>query len=1067
MNLKEIRVKWDKEKDYYKTQELGTGVHSFVKSLLESDELFSLKESLLSTQIEMRKESYIHENKAKEGRKADFVIYIDPNIIIPLEAECYENIQAGIQQLFNYQKDFEKHYGILTDGFTWRFYNNNDFRAFTLFQILEEPNIFLEFWHTYIMPESYYLSFFEPHSQLSLLKETEILSVEANRQLFFENITSLIYSFGNKLQVEGYFNGLDKKEKAKQAVEITYAYIIQFILYKALVDNAFGDFTNKFDDIVEAIHDCLRVKQYGKILAIIEGISNTISENVYRPFREEQNFISQTLMDLIRKPQNELHEVAPWLDIFMFIKKYNFANIQNEIFGYVYENYLKVLYEDIKRGQYFTDPSVVNFMLQQIGYEPKNLVERYASDKESISLIDPSCGSGTFLYSAVNNIVKAFGNGSIEKSTHVEELVGNNIFGLDIAEFPLYLAEMNILMRMLPLIINEKYNNPVEKKIKVFKTRDSIAEFWNTSLKYKGGKITRDTKVNSGQLALIKDELGLEYKSYERKEDDIAELKNSIENQPEIPRRRFDYVIGNPPYLHYNACTELLSFKWIGKAEIKLNDIYGVNLHSVPNHPKKYRPNPNIYAFFLALGLALLKDNGSLCYIIPQTVLTAGDLDVIRYHLAKFTTVCKIVTFTGKMFIGRGLTQDKPIPTSSLIIIVKPIIPNQNNDVEILNYIGLDEDITQVFANISSNIKVNKKSLKQQMLLDNWVNWNFINMDENANNFCIEYKNITDSFSLYYDHLTATLNFNSKFYFDGGYAFKEENLLDASSNDNNVCYGCPHLNRQYYTIKEMNGYYPNIRGTKAKRSINLRQANQGYHLLDSKYKIVWSTKNAQRFHFTDRPVVWSNIRLSGIGSDNYNELLYLFAILNSKLTFSILNYAVKVENEKDFLLPIKTIKEFVRIPKMNEANTNLKKEIISKANEMITLENNNLSSYADFSNILIQKFSSVEIQDAILVLTHNDQQIKIKLNGNPQLISAEMGRYINSKQSVHEKLEISLSELKNLEIIDFKKQSVLKDYIDDLIFALYFNIPINNPSLDKATDIHQLCNNNKYYHNLI
>jgi len=559
MNTREVESKWEKEKDCYRTQELGSGVHSFVKSFLESDELFALKESLLSTKTEMRKNSYIHENKAKQGRKADFVIYIDQDIIIPLEAECYGNILAGVQQLFNYQKDFDKHYGILTDGYIWRFYNNNDFRTFTLTQIFEERDIFLEFWKDYILPESYYLSFFEPRGQLSLLKETEILLVEANKQIFFEDITKLIIHFGNKLQVEGYLSGLNKTEGKKRAVEITYAYIIQFILYKTLVDNGFGDFTRKFNAVVQSIHVCLKVKQYGKILAIIEGISNTISENIYRPFREEQSFISQTLMELIRKPQNELHEVAPWLDIFMFIKKYNFSNIQNEIFGYIYENYLKVLYENVKRGQYFTDPAVVNFMLEQIGYTPKNIIDRYQSDKKSISLIDPACGSGTFLYSAVNTLVNAFGNGSFEKSKHVKELVGNNIFGLDIAEFPLYLAEMSMLMRLLPMIINEKYNNPIEKKIKIFKTRDSIAEFWNTAIRYKGYKNKRAERVNAGQLALLKEELGLEYVSYERKEEDIAELKNSIENQPTMPRQRFDYVVGNdvPPV---NKANSILGF---------------------------------------------------------------------------------------------------------------------------------------------------------------------------------------------------------------------------------------------------------------------------------------------------------------------------------------------------------------------------------------------------------------------------------------------------------------------------------------------------------------------------
>jgi len=69
----------------------------------------------------------------------------------------------------------------------------------------------------------------------------------------------------------------------------------------------------------------------------------------------------------------------------------------------------------------------------------------------------------------------------------------------------------------------------------------------------------------------------------------------------------------------------------IKEGKVSLNNIYGVNLHSVPNDRKKNRPNPNLYLFFIALGLALLKDNGKMSYIIPQTLLTAGDFNVMRY----------------------------------------------------------------------------------------------------------------------------------------------------------------------------------------------------------------------------------------------------------------------------------------------------------------------------------------------------------------------------------------------------------------------------------------------------
>ncbi|GAJ17107.1 unnamed protein product, partial [marine sediment metagenome] len=154
--------------------------------------------------------------------------------------------------------------------------------------------------------------------------------------------------------------------------------------------------------------------------------------------------------------------------------------------------------------------------------------------------------------------------------------------------------------------------------------------------------------------------------------------KKSLEKLPEMPRRRFDYVIGNPPYVGYNECSKqkVLIFELMKQGKASLNNIYCVNLHSIPNHQKKYPPKPNLYIFFIALGIALLKDDGKLSYIIPQTILSAGDLDVIRYRLAKFTTIEKIITFSGKMFIGRGIKQNKPVATSSLIFVLNRKMPS-------------------------------------------------------------------------------------------------------------------------------------------------------------------------------------------------------------------------------------------------------------------------------------------------------------------------------------------------------------------------------------------------------
>jgi len=1062
MNIREIKNIWNKEKENYKTQEVGTGVHSLIRACLESQELFSLKEGFLSRKLESRKKEYIHEKKAKEKRKADFVIYITPDIVIPLEAECYGNIKAGIKQLLRYQKDFDKQYGILTDGFTWRFYNNNiPIKEFNLNQISEDTEFFLEFWKEYIKPEFYYLSFFEPQGQLPLLKEEQILPVEQNRQIFFEDITKLIKGFKNKLKIEGYLNGLDKKVKEKTAIEITYAYIIQFILYKTLVDNEFGKFKKEFKNIVEAIHNCLNYKRYKEILGIIDGISAQISKNIYRPFSKEQEFINQKLLQLYRSVENKLSDVSPWLDIFVFIKKYNFFNIENEIFGYIYENYLKELYAEEKKGQYFTDPAVVNFMLQQIGFKPKEIEKKYKTDKNSISLIDPACGSGTFLYSAVNQVIKAFGNHSEEKSKQIEEIVNNNIFGLDIEEFPLYLAEMNILMRMLPLIITEKYNNPVDKKIKVLKTNDSIAEFKNTAL----DNTMHDFKLRGKQFSLgFKTALDLGYKSYMREESDLEEMKKSLEEKPpEIPRRRFDYVIGNPPYVSYNECSQqkVLIFELMKQGKASLNNIYGINLHSIPSHRKKYAPKPNFYTFFIALGIALLKDRGKLCYIIPQTILVNPDLNVIRYHLAKFTTIEKIITFSGKMFIGRGLKQDKPVATSSLIFVLNREMPSALHQVEIINYKDLNDTVEEALQNIltgNESKKFAKKKILQEKLSKNVANWNFIKQSEKYLNFYEEYQRNTNNISIYYEHVLAEQKFKSKFYFDGSTNVPKKEILKDILRDSDNYYVIPELKSDGY-LANICGYFPKH------KKIKIAQGSQGLIIAEPEYKILWKYIKFDKFYFLKGNSILPVYQQYCITSNNAPEIYYLFSILNSKIISIILQTFLKVQQEDklSFLLGLTSIKEYIRIPKITEDNQFIKDEIIRRTEEMLVLEEKKLTDFVDFSKVMLQKFDKVSVEGNDLILEKDGEKIKLTIKENRDLVKKSINERYDKQVLEPEKQKINLSELKDLTVIDFEKQQKIKSYIDDLVFALYFNIVLNKLGLIEAEKIKEKCSQNIYY----
>lgn len=1049
LSISQLKNKWKKEKKYYKSQEVGSGVQKFIKDILKCPDIFDLGEGKLSTHLQKRKNEFLEEYKTEGKRKADIAIFISPEIIVPLEVEQYTHIERGEIQLFNYQEDLEKKYGILTDGFDWRFYNNNIYRKFNLNQILEETSTFIEFWKEYIKPEYYYLSFFEEIGQIELF-EVKVY-VEDYKQIFFRDITNLIKSFKEKLKIEGYFQGLERKEREKKATEITYAYIIQFILYKALVDNEFYNFGDDYEKRVKRIHLALKKESFKDILGVIDGISTIISKNIYRPFIKEQEQIRCKLLQLYQSIKNELSDVSPWLDIFVFIKKFNFQNIQNEIFGYIYENYLKELFEEKQKGQYFTDPVVVNFMLKQVGYTSKTIMEKVNSGEiDKISIVDPACGSGTFLYSATDEIIKSFGTIEKETSIQVEKLVNNNIFGADIAEFPLYLAEMNILMRMLPLIVTEKYNNPVDKKIKVFWTEDSIAEFINLNLDNTDVDLTTKGGQRSFPNHLIRPELS----SYVRDEDDLSEMKDSM---TKFPRRRFDFCIGNPPYVGYNKCSkqDLKFVKLIQSGKVKMNNIFGVNLNTVPGFYKAYAPKPNLYAFFIALGIALLKDNGRLCFIIPQTILTSTDLDVLRYHLSKFLTIKKIITFNNRLFIERGLKQKKEIATSSLIFLLDKKLPKKNHSVEIINYKSDRDSIEMTMRNILSRKKIEKKRILQSELYNNLLNWNFIRHPKILNNLYKEYQTNSENIDIYRFAESSIELFNGIFYFDKGLVFKKEDVLRLENLKKDEDYYLPKFDKNKYQIETSDKIIK-------KSSLRFPKGSQGMDVYDLDYKIIWRYMNYDKFYFCDKKMM-INHNYVIISSDSRKEILYLLSLLNSSVVKFLLNYLFRSEKEKDILVGIKSIKYYFRVPKLNKENLNIKNEIIDRTNDLLLIEEKKLFEFVDFSKVMLQKFNEVTVEGDYLFLKYNNKQIRLKIKNNSDLVYKEIKRQIEGETLRLNNQEINLSKLKYLPIIDFDKQTKLNKYINDLIFSLYFKVPVKKVGIKEADEIKIVCRKNQYY----
>ena len=252
--------------------------------------------------------------------------------------------------------------------------------------------------------------------------------------------------------------------------------------------------------------------------------------------------------------------------------------------------------------------------------------------------------------------------------------------------------------------------------------------------------------------------------------------------------------------------------------------------------------------------------------------------------------------------------------------------------------------------------------------------------------------------------------FHSHFYFDGGYNIDEKQRLQTKE-----FYEYPKMNNNFYNIKENKGYWKNIRNDKKhKNYIGLCQGNQEYLFLDSKYKVIWTYANSKRFFFTNKPLIWARNQFRGIGGNNKNEILYLFALLNSSLNIFILKKFLKSENEKDFLLSSSSIKNFIKVPKITDKNKAIKQEIIKQTEKLLALEDLQLKDFVDFTTT-IQKFEQLEVQGDNLILTNSqNNKVQQKINSKTELIKDLIEETYNQKPLQ----EISLHDLKYTPAID-------------------------------------------------
>ena len=383
-------------------------------------------------------------------------------------------------------------------------------------------------------------------------------------------------------------------------------------------------------------------KRISKLLnELFRKIDDVYNSKLFTPHLCEELVIDDDILEkiiygLFKTADNTVH--------------YDFSAIDADVLGNIYEQYLgHILKKTAKRasltegkayrkeqGIYYTPTYVVDYIV-------KNTIGELAKDKrfdlKNIKVLDPACGSGSFLMKAFDYLVTLDKkkNGKIAQTKldltgasasygRKVEILKENIFGVDLDPKAVEIAQLNLLLKT------------AEKKHRLPTLQENI----------KVGNSLIDDPVVAGDRA---------FKWAEQFKD---VMKNG----------GFDVVIGNPPYVRPEN---------VEKKER--------NYYLTSNKYDKFFGRFDLYILFIERALKLLKKDGYFSFIIPYSFLNQNYSKILREWILKEFKIVNIVDLSQvKVFESAEVNtcilviqKSKPKKDHNLKILKPTSLPTLNN----------------------------------------------------------------------------------------------------------------------------------------------------------------------------------------------------------------------------------------------------------------------------------------------------------------------------------------------------------------------------------------------------
>jgi type I restriction-modification system DNA methylase subunit len=304
-------------------------------------------------------------------------------------------------------------------------------------------------------------------------------------------------------------------------------------------------------------------------------------------------------------------------------------------------------------------------------YTPDWLCERIVAEynfRVNHKILDPACGSGSFLRAVVHRLRK------LNPKMSVDE-INECVHGIDIHPLSVQISKTTLLLSLgkeitsarRPIHLNVILANTLltpqgveelmggEFKIKIDKKTlplntkifeadglfDHGLDVCESLAESSVGKEIEPIEVFENSLRIAHGESGINkiviqsfYRIYEALKKVKEEGRNGIwkfilENlyRPYLLSGRFDFVVGNPPWFTYSS----IKNEEYQKTLNELAEEYSVKPERIANYP-----HLEIAAIFLAYCSSyFLKENGKLAFVLPRSFFSADHHDNTRSGKAK------------------------------------------------------------------------------------------------------------------------------------------------------------------------------------------------------------------------------------------------------------------------------------------------------------------------------------------------------------------------------------------------------------------------------------------------